>query len=175
MKNWIIDVQQDSVGDCFIELPEELLAEAGWKEGDTIHFDDNGDGSFTMSKREWVLVETVSQFRERYMVQVPQGKTDWALDTVTMEEAKEFSQKHLGETIVSHRVVSEDEAFEICDVDNDYCMHWSDEQKIDNFFTKIEDYDANYDEETDSSIIRFSATVDMLMNPPTEVYEELRK
>ncbi len=175
MKKWIIDVQQDLVGDCFIELPEEFLAEAGWKEGDTIHFDDNRDGSFTMSKREWVLVEAISQFRERYMVQVPQGKTDWALDTVTMEEAKEFSQKHLGETIINHRVVSEEEAFELCDVDNDYCKHWSEEQKIDNFFTKIEDYDSNYGEETDSSIIRFSATVDMLMNPPTEVYEELRK
>jgi hypothetical protein len=175
MKTWIIDVQEDTVGDCFIELPEDLLAEAGWKEGDTIHFDDNGDGSFTMSKREWVLVEAISQFRERYLVQVPQGKTDWALDTVTMEEAKEFSQKHLGETIVSHRIVSQEEALKLCDVDNDYCKHWSEEQKIDNFFTKIEDYDPSYVEVVDPSVERFAASVNMLMNPPTEVYEELRK
>jgi hypothetical protein len=85
---------------------------------------------------EWVLVDTVSQFRMRYMVQVPVGKKEWALDTVTMNEAKEFSQEHIGETIVSHRVVTEEEAIQICDEDNDYCKTWSDEKKIDVFFTK---------------------------------------
>ena len=49
-----------------------------------------------------VLVECVSTFRQRYMVEVPVGtddygndKTLWALDTVTMQEAKEFSQEYL--------------------------------------------------------------------------------
>ena len=90
------------------------------------------------STTEWVLVECVSQFRTRYMVEVPMGKSEWALDTVVMNEAQEFSQEHLGETIVSHRIVSQSEALELCDRDNDYCKTWSDEHKIETFFTKIE-------------------------------------
>lgn len=89
---------------------------------------------------KWVLVETVSQFRMRYMVEVPEEHPEWALDTVTMEEAKEFSQEHLGEVIISHRVVTEEEAIAICDVDNDYVNGkygepWTTDQKKNAFFT----------------------------------------
>ena len=89
-----------------------------------------------------VLVECVSMFRMRYLVEVPIGiddygydKKEWALDTVTMEEAKEFSQQHIGETIVSSRVISKEEALALCDQDNDYAANWSEEQKIEQFFT----------------------------------------
>lgn len=92
--------------------------------------------------KQLVLVEAVSMFRMRYVVEVPVGiddygndKTLWALDTVVMGDAKEFSQKHLDETIVSHRVVSMDEALALCDEDNDYTASWPTEKKIENFFT----------------------------------------
>ena len=144
-KYWTIAVQEDPVtGDAILEFPPEAMAQAGWKEGDTLNWNDNKDGTFTLTKKEtqWVLVETVSTFRERYMVEVPIGtdaygkdKDEWALDTVTMQEAKEFSQQHLGEHIVSHRVVSYDEALAQCDKDNDYCSSWSEEQKVNAFFT----------------------------------------
>jgi hypothetical protein len=87
-------------------------------------------------KKEWVLVECVSQFRMRYMIEVPEGKAEWALDSVTLNEAKEFSQEHVGETIISHRVVSEEEALAICNVDNNYCDSWSDDRKMEVFFTR---------------------------------------
>ena len=45
-----------------------------------------------IKETEWVLVECVSTFRMRYMVEVPKDKSEYALDTVTMNEAKEFSQ-----------------------------------------------------------------------------------
>lgn len=104
-----------------------------------------------MSKKEkdtqWILVETVSMFRHRYMIEVPVGTDDyghdkatWALDTVTCNDAKEFSQKHLDETIVSHRVVGKKEALAMCDVDNDYTKTWSKEQKIKAFFTTKEEH-----------------------------------
>lgn len=86
--------------------------------------------------KEWVLVECVDMFRMRYMVQVPKGKKDYALDTVTMHEAKEFSQEHLGETIVSHRVISEKDALAMALEDNKYGSTWSDEKIIEVFFTK---------------------------------------
>jgi hypothetical protein len=82
-----------------------------------------------------VLVECIHQYRMRYVVEVPFGHSDWALDTVTMEEAKEFSQLSLGETIISHRVVSRDEVLKLCGEDNDYCHSWTDEAKLDAFVT----------------------------------------
>jgi hypothetical protein len=85
---------------------------------------------------EWVLVETVETVRMRYMVQVPKGNKDYALDTVIMREAKEFSQKYLDEVIVSHRVVNEDEILTMCNEDNEYCREWTDEKKISVFCTK---------------------------------------
>ena len=140
--SYIITLENDpETGDIILPLPDELLREAGWQTGDTLDWKDNGDGTFSMTKQkteetEWVLVEAISQFRERYMVEVPIGKALWALDTVVMNEAKEFSQEHLGETIVSHRVVSVEEALSMCDRDNAYCSSWSDDKKINTFFTK---------------------------------------
>lgn len=135
---YVLDVKENEDGEAFIELPPELCEAQGWKEGDNLHWADNGDGSWTLSKKdtEWVLVETVSMFRQRYMVEVPKDKTEWALDTVTCEDAQEFSQEHLGETIVSHRVVSYDEAIKLCDKDNDYCKSWEEQAKVKAFFTE---------------------------------------
>jgi len=82
---------------------------------------------------ELVLVECIQTYRTRYVVEVPTGHSSWALDTVSCDEAKEFSQLSLGETIVSHRVVSKEEVLKLCDEDNDYCASWTDEQKFDVF------------------------------------------
>ena len=87
---------------------------------------------------ELVLVECIQQYRMRYVVEVPVGKSDWALDTVTMEEAVEFSQLSLGETIISHRVMSNDEVLKLCDIDNDYCKSWDAEKKFEVFVTPLE-------------------------------------
>lgn len=141
---WILETKEDSDGNIVIDLPEDLLEQAGWKEGDTIKFDKKEDGTIIMTKSETqlVMVECISQFRQRYLVEVPTGidkfgkdKVLWALDTVTMEEAKEFSQQHLGETIVSHRVVSEEEALRVFREDNDYLSDWSDDLIKKNAFT----------------------------------------
>ena len=85
---------------------------------------------------EWVLVETVEMFRMRYMIEVPKGKKEYSLDTITCREGKEFSQEWLGETIVSHRVISENDALKLCDEDNKAFKDWTKEQKLKAFFTK---------------------------------------
>ena len=133
-------VEDEDTGDLILPIGDELMAEVGWEVGDTLNWVDNKDGSFTIMKKqevetELVLVECISQFRQRYMVEVPKGKTEWALDTVTMEQADEFSQEHLGETIVSHRVVSKEEMLALCDKDNDYAKSWNDEHKMKTFVT----------------------------------------
>jgi hypothetical protein len=139
----IIELQEDDEGNQILPLPDDLLKEVGWVEGDTIQWTDNKDGTFTMTKKETelVMVETISMFRMRYIVEVPVGKTEWAGDTVVCNDAKEFSQKHLDEVIVSMRTVTEDEAIDISDVDNDYCSTWSRDQKINAFFTLMGDKD----------------------------------
>ena len=53
-------------------------------------------------KTEWVLVEAIDTFRMRYVVEVPVGEHDKAIDKVRLHQAKEFSQEHLDELIVSH-------------------------------------------------------------------------
>ena len=156
-RTWTITLEEDpETGDLILPLNDDILEQTGWKTGDSIDWIDNKDGSWTMKKIEtqWVLVETVSMFRERYMVEVPVGvdrygkdKAEWALDTVTLEEAKEFSQEHLGETIVSHRVVTKEDALAMCDKENDYARVWNDELKIQTFFTTMAEHirENNYD------------------------------
>ena len=134
-------IEEDEEGNLVLPLSDDMLEELGWEIGDTIDWTDNKDGSWSMTKKketEFVLVECVSTFRMRYMVEVPKGKADWALDTVVMKEAEEFSQEHLGEQIVSHRVVSKEDALALCDADNDYTKTWNDEKKMEVFFTMID-------------------------------------
>jgi len=149
VKSWTVTTQEDpDTGDVILPLPDELLDQVQWNEGDTLEFRDNLDGSFTLNKKqetELVMVDTVLTYRLRYAVEVPKGKTEWALDTVTMEDAKEFSQKCLGEQIVSHRVISEAEAIALCDEENEYCSSWPNETKKKNFFTSLEEQNPNFD------------------------------
>jgi hypothetical protein len=92
-----------------------------------------------MSKdTEFVLVETVSMFRMRYMIEVPKGKSHYALDDVVGGELKEFSQKHLDEIIVSHRKVKQKKIVEMIDNDNEYCKSWSPEKKLESFVNFME-------------------------------------
>ena len=138
-KSYTVTVQEDeNTGDLLLPFTPEILDEVGWKIGDSVDWKDNHDGSFTLSKVDnvWVMVDTVFTYRMRYCVQTPAANPEYALDSVAMEDAKEFSQLSIGEQIVSHRIVSEEEAITMCDVDNDYCKEWTSEKKIETFFTK---------------------------------------
>jgi hypothetical protein len=93
-----------------------------------------------MSEEKYVIVTAISSFRMRYCIPVselqamnPDVEVDpenWGMDSVTMEEADEFSQLHIGETIVDTRVLSEDDMLSLFDKDNDYLNGWSKEKKI---------------------------------------------
>jgi hypothetical protein len=139
-KSWILEVNRTTgTDDFFIELNDEILAETGFKIGDELEWADRGDGSWSLKKKvekTWVMVEAVHTFRMRYMVEVPAEHPEYALDTVTMDAAKEFSQEFIGQQIVSHRVISEEDALKLCDVDNYYCAKWDNQKKIETFFTE---------------------------------------
>ena len=52
MTHWTITVEEadDGSGDLVLPLPQEMLDLQGWKEGDTLEWNDLGDGSWTISK-----------------------------------------------------------------------------------------------------------------------------
>lgn len=95
--------------------------------------------------KKLVLVETVSSFRHRYVVEV-EDDIDHALDEFVMRKGdvnfNEFSQEHLDEIIYAHREITMDEYYKLFDKDNDYLKKWSNEQKL-SFINKIDYGDGN--------------------------------
>lgn len=83
------------------------------------------------------LVETISYFRHRYVIDCEEG--DHAFDAVFNEEADEMSQLHIDESIISTREIDDTEYLRVFDEDNDYLREWTDEQKF-KFVHKV-----NYD------------------------------
>lgn len=148
MKNFIADVKENDDGEQYIEFPDEVMSEVGWKEGDDIIWTDNGDGSWTLTKKvsdtvKNYLVETVLTYRMRYLVRAKEA--EHALDEVTCREEdpefKEFSQKCLGSHISSVRELTDEQVLSQCNEDNSYCNTWSDEKKLEVFVNTI-NYDA---------------------------------
>lgn len=80
------------------------------------------------------LVEALSQFRMRYVIEAE--KAEYAADTVTMEEAEEFGQTWLGETIVSTKQVSEEELPSLFFEDHPYLAGGN--IKVSEYITKID-------------------------------------
>lgn len=96
-----------------------------------------------MSDERYVVVTCLSQFRQRYVIPAselqqmtpdvklePQTLVDYANDSVTCEDVKEFSQQWLGETIVDTFIVDEPRILHMFNRDNDYLAGWSDEKKL---------------------------------------------
>jgi len=87
------------------------------------------------------LIETVSMFRIRYVVEAE--TEEHACDEFlwlekNKETFKEFSQKHIAENITSvWQLDTDSEYLELFDVDNEYLKSWTDEQKFD-FINKVQ-------------------------------------
>lgn len=85
------------------------------------------------------LVETVSMFRMRYVVDCKEAThaTDTVVVDMGTDKLKEFSQEHLDEIITSVREISKEEYLRQFDEDNDYLKDWTEEQKL-QFITKVD-------------------------------------
>jgi hypothetical protein len=89
------------------------------------------------------LVETVTIFRQRYVVEAKEA--EHACDVVTMaevsgEDIKEFSQKFIDENITSCRMIDETEYFRLFDEDNDYLSTWPEYKKLESI--NVVNYDS---------------------------------
>ena len=141
-RRYTLDVKYNEDGEAFIELPKEITDTLSLNVGDDVKWVDNNDGSFTLQKVEkrtkMVMVEAISQFRMRYVVELEaDSPNEWACDTVVCEDAKEFSQVFLGETVVSHREITREEFLKMHDEDHDYLRTWSDDTKLKNGLTEL--------------------------------------
>ncbi len=134
----IVQLIEDENGELILPLSDEICQAVGFKIGDTVVWKDNEDGTWSITKKEvqeteLVLVECVSTFRMRYVVEVPKGKSEYALDAVTCNEAVEFGQRHLNETIVGHRIVQKTDLIELALEDNEFANH----QMVERVINKI--------------------------------------
>lgn len=52
MTQWTVTLEEadDGSGDLVMPLPQDLLDGAGWKEGDTLEWIDNNNGSWSLKK-----------------------------------------------------------------------------------------------------------------------------
>jgi len=144
-----LDVVEGDDGDQLLQLSEEFCTDQDWREGDVISWDIK-DGSViatnkcaqerkNKSGKKLVLVETVSVFRHRYVVEC--NEEEHAADEVVCrlgnDDFEEFSQHHVDESISSTRVMTEQEYMELFDKDNHYLAKWDVEQKK-RFINKID-------------------------------------
>ena len=93
---------------------------------------------------KYVVVTAISSFKMKYVIpteelqklnettELDQERArEWAEECVIMEEVKDFSQKHIGETVIETQILDEDTILEIFDRENDYLSEWTREKKID--------------------------------------------
>jgi len=98
-------------------------------------------------KGRYAVVTTTSSFRQRYVIPLdelqklnedvelsPATAVEWAEDSVTCEEVKEFSQSFLGEQIIDTFVLDEERMLQLFDRDNKYLSEgpdgWDTERKL---------------------------------------------
>ncbi|CAB4221499.1 hypothetical protein UFOVP1636_336 [uncultured Caudovirales phage] len=57
-KSWTVTLEEadDGSGDLVMPLPQEMLDLQGWKEGDTLTWIDNKDGTWSIAKKDAIDV-----------------------------------------------------------------------------------------------------------------------
>jgi len=52
-KSWTVTLQEDpETGDLILPFNDEILNELGWKDGDTLEWIDNKDGSWSLENKK---------------------------------------------------------------------------------------------------------------------------
>jgi hypothetical protein len=79
-----------------------------------------------------VMVETLSQFRHRYVIKLQDDAMNYvASDYVKYNDhLEEMSQYHLGEVELSTREITKEEYLKLFDEDNQYLVGWPEESKL---------------------------------------------
>lgn len=85
-----------------------------------------------MTEKKLYMVETVSIFRMRYVVEAREAEhaEDEVVMRLTADDFKEFSQHHVDECITSTRQITATEFMDMFDEDNDYLSSWTAVQRM---------------------------------------------
>ena len=59
--NYTLEVQEDNNGNYFIELPNEMIEELGWKEGDILEWKLKGQGVVLSKLNDPTGYETIEE------------------------------------------------------------------------------------------------------------------
>ena len=51
-KTWAVSVEQGVDGECYVSFPPEMLAELGWRDGDSLIWSIAEDGAVSLRKVE---------------------------------------------------------------------------------------------------------------------------
>ena len=52
LKTWSVTVEEDpNTGDLLLPIPPDMLESLNWSEGDTLVWNDNKDGTYTLNKK----------------------------------------------------------------------------------------------------------------------------
>ena len=83
-----------------------------------------------MSK--YVMVNAISMFNMKYVIEVPDEVEDKDLldhvqKQVAAENTKEFTQRHMGETVSNYSIVTKNEIIDHFRTEEPYFASWSDE------------------------------------------------
>ena len=85
-----------------------------------------------MADKKLFIVETISMFRMRYVVEA--NEAEHAADEVVFKlgdsDLQEFSQHHVDEVITSTREITQEEYLKQFNIDNDYMLNWPVDQKL---------------------------------------------
>ena len=57
-------VEDPTTGEMLLDLGDDLCEQVGWKEGDAIEWSDNGDGTWTLQKKDTILVTTATEQKQ---------------------------------------------------------------------------------------------------------------
>ena len=93
MKITQIEIQENSLGELFFEIPPALLEDLGWEEGDKVKFIPNENGTFTIKKAKYstVKLDIDDDNLLRYMTYA--HERDMTFNELAQEAVKEMLDK----------------------------------------------------------------------------------
>ena len=91
-------------------------------------------------RRKLYVVDTISTFRIRYVVRA-KSEQDANDEVILAKEIKEFSQKHIDESVWDTKEISEKEYIDLFNKDNDYLISWKKDAKM--ALINVIDYEKN--------------------------------
>lgn len=106
-----VEIQKTIDGEYFIQLPQEALNALDAGPGDTLHWEDLGNGSFSLKKKmRYYKVVCLQSFRMEYVVEVPDSQVVSTSDLLEMvKNMDEVEQVDLGLDIVSVTKITDED------------------------------------------------------------------